>query len=76
MIAAMLLTQQQIHNILKELGHTPLTETISLESGRYRFWKTPWGRIFDAPDDDYQCADFVIGNIIECMNSTKPPNQD
>jgi hypothetical protein len=72
MIAAMLLTKKQIHLILKQLGHKPLRETIDLDSGKYRFWETSWGRIFNVPDEDFKCADFVIANIIESINSTKP----
>lgn len=71
-MAGILLTRQRIHDYLKSLGHEPVNETFQGKTGRYRFWKTPWGHIFSVPDEDYKCPTWVLNEIAEGANKTRP----
>lgn len=71
-MAGITLTRQRIHDHLKGLGHEPTDTVHDGETGRHRFWKTPWGHIFSAPDDDHTCPTWVFETILDAANRTRP----
>lgn len=72
-MAGILLTRQKVHDYLKSLGHEPTGECFQGKTGNYRFWKTPWGHTFAVPDDDHTCPTWVLEEIAEGANKTRPP---
>lgn len=72
-MAGILLTRDRIHEYLKGLGHTPADELLHGSTGVYRYWKTPWGHFFPVPDVDYVCPTWVLEDIVDRANKTRPP---
>lgn len=71
-MAGILLTRQKVHDYLKSLGHEPTDELFKGKTGTYRFWKTPWGHSFSVPDGEHQCPTWVLEEIVDLANKTRP----
>lgn len=72
MIAGILLTKKRIYAALEALGYTPTDEYETVETGKYRFWKTPWGKYFSVPDFDHGIPHWVLAEMIENLEKGRP----
>jgi hypothetical protein len=72
MIAGILLSKKRLYAALEALGYSATAEYENLQTGKYRFWKTPWGKHFSVPDFDHGIPHWVLAEIIETLEKTRP----
>jgi hypothetical protein len=73
MSAGILLTQERIRKALTDKGYTMTDTRYRGHTAVYRYWQTPWGHIFSAPDEDHKCPSWTFDEIIKNVEKTKPP---
>lgn len=72
MIAGILLSKKRLYEALQALGYSPTDEYEKGETGKYRYWKTPWGRYFSVPDFDSGIPHWVLSEMIEGLEKGRP----
>lgn len=72
MSAGILLTLDKVHEHLKSKGFEPTETMLRGHTGRYRYWKAPWGHHFAVPDEDYKCPTWVLEDIVTDAEATRP----
>lgn len=70
-MAGILLSKRKIYAHLKSIGHKR-TQEVTMGHVVHRFWTTPWGYHFAVPDEDYVCATWDLGDILEAVEKTRP----